>query len=156
VTSSGPYPALPALHRDLPAGLTAPRRARAAVRDALARWGLDDLTGDAELIASEITANAAEHTSSTRIGFSIWPCITPDGRRGIFCQITDASPLPPRPKAEPEPGSERGRGLHIVSALATTTGITTTPQGKIAWFTLTRHAPEPAATRHAVPELEAG
>jgi anti-sigma regulatory factor (Ser/Thr protein kinase) len=128
VTSPGPYPALPVIHRDLPVGLTAPRRARAAVRDALARWALEDLTTDAELIASEITASAVEHTRSTRIEFSIWPCVTPDGRRGVFCQITDTSHLPPRPRPDPEPDSERGRGLHIMSALATTTGITTTPQ----------------------------
>jgi len=49
-------------------------------------------------------------------------------------------------------GSERGRGLAIVAALATDSGYTTRPGGKTAWFTLA--TPEPG---HAgEPDLEAG
>ena len=44
-----------------PASLTAPRQARSAIRAALTGWGLPGLADDAELLTSELIANAAEH-----------------------------------------------------------------------------------------------
>jgi anti-sigma regulatory factor (Ser/Thr protein kinase) len=156
VASPERHLALPVFIDDLPADRTAPRHARAAVRDALSRWGMQDLIGDAELVASELTANAAEYGHGTRIGFAIGRLHDPRGRRGIFCQITDASPVAPRMQRESEPDSERGRGLQIVAALATTSGFTTSAAGKTAWFMLTEPDPEPAARRQPERELEAG
>ena len=54
----GPVPAADAdtaaeVRTELPANLSSARRARAAVREALASWGMDDLAADAELLASE-------------------------------------------------------------------------------------------------------
>jgi anti-sigma regulatory factor (Ser/Thr protein kinase) len=118
----------------LPANLTAPRQARAIVRRALAGWGLSALTDEAELLTSELVANAAEHATGP-IRLTIRPHAE-HGQRGILCRVSDASPSAPSPR-QTAPDSERGRGLQIVAALATTSGVTTSPHGKTAWFTLT-------------------
>ncbi len=142
------------IQAELPASLLAPRQARAAVRQALITWGLGALADDAELLASELVANAAEHADGMPIRFTIRQYPGPGGRRGILCQIADNTPTPP----QPQPGhadSERGRGLQIVAALATTSGISASPHGKTAWFTLTQ--PElTMSARHADFEAEPG
>jgi anti-sigma regulatory factor (Ser/Thr protein kinase) len=139
VTTWHPAPAAPVLRTQLPASLTAPRQARAAIRQALHAWGLHALASDAELLGSELVANAAEHGAGP-IGLTIRQHVTPGGR-GIACEITDTSPN--LPASRPcQAHAERGRGLAIVTALATTSGITTTPRGKTAWFTLTPAHPE--------------
>lgn len=126
-------------HADLPASLTAPRQARATVRHALTAWGLSALSADAELITSELVANAAEH-GAMPIRLTIRRHTEPDGQRGVLCQVSDGAPTPVRPQPL-QPDSERGRGLHLVAALATRSGTTVNPHGKTAWFTLTA-APE--------------
>jgi anti-sigma regulatory factor (Ser/Thr protein kinase) len=153
VTSPAGQPPRRVLHTQLPATTTAPRQARAAIRHALHAWDLDALTSDAELLASELVANAAEHGDGQPINLVIRPHAT-EGRPGIACEITDtAPPYPARPPSRPD--AERGRGLAIVAALAATSGTTASPHGKTAWFTLTTPDPAPAAL-HADPELEAG
>lgn len=153
---AGPTPAgLPpgqVVHANLPATPLAPRQARLTIRSVLSAWGLTALSSDAELIGSELVANAAEHADGTPIGLTIGPINEPGGQRGILCQVTDASPQ--LPHLEPaHPDSERGRGLHIVTALATTSGVTPTPPGKTAWFTLTT---SPAPARQLSRQAEAG
>ncbi len=124
------------VHSDLPSTLRAPRQARLTVRKVLGSWGLGNLSNDAELLASELVANAAEHTDGSPIGLTIRQHTEPTGERGVLCQVTDPDPaLPVSQSAEPD--SERGRGLHVVAALATSSGFTTSPRGKTAWFTLT-------------------
>lgn len=122
----------PMFRADLPASLAAPRQARATVRHALTAWGLDALSADAELITSELVANAAEH-GQMPIGLTIRRHTEPDGQHGILCQISDGTPAPVRPQPLQADG-ERGRGLHLVAALATTSGTTVNPHGKTAWF----------------------
>jgi len=111
------------------------RQARAAVRQALAAWGMHDPSGDAELLASELVANAAEHTGSQQIGCVLRRHTEPGERPGITCEITDTSPALPR-RTAPGPDAERGRGLAIVEALAQTSGVRATQSGKTTWFTL--------------------
>lgn len=144
----------PMLRTYLPADLTAPRQARAVIRHALVSWGLSALSADAELISSELVANAAEH-AGTPIRLTISPHTEPNGRRGILCQITDAVPAAPTPQPLPT-DSERGRGLHIVAALATRSGLTVNPLGKTAWFTLTATPDRNASPRQAGFEAEPG
>jgi anti-sigma regulatory factor (Ser/Thr protein kinase) len=124
----------PVLGTDLHASLTAPRHARSFVRHTLAMWGLTDISEDAQLIASELVANAAEHARPP-IRLAIRPYLERSGERGVLCQISDASPMPVGARPLPASG-ERGRGLEIVSALATRNGVTFSPRGKTAWFTL--------------------
>jgi anti-sigma regulatory factor (Ser/Thr protein kinase) len=139
----------------LPPNVTAPRQARAVVRHTLDRWGLSGLSADAELLASELVSNAAEHASESPIRLTLLRHSEPNGRRGILCRVTDASPSPFQPQ-RPEPDSERGRGLQIVAALATSSGFTANRQGKTAWFTLTAVPDRTASTRNPGHEAEPG
>jgi len=145
----------PVIRAELQASLLAPRQARATVRQALSTWGLGALADDAELLAGELVANAAEHADGTPIGLTICQHAEPGGRPGILCQITDSAPALPRPQP-PQPDRERGRGLQIVAALSTDHGVMTSSQGKTAWFTLTAESGPAQAAQHAEPELEAG
>jgi anti-sigma regulatory factor (Ser/Thr protein kinase) len=144
---------------DLATGPASARQARATVRQALAAWGMDDPSGDTELLASELVANATEHTGSQQIGFVLRRHTEPDGQRGVTCEVTDTSPAVPRPR-QASRSDERGRGLAIVTALASTSGVRPEADGKTAWFTLTLpgHSPpaRPAAQRQPAREPEAG
>ena len=138
---------------ELPAELTSAREARAVVRRALAGWGISDPDGDSELLASEVVANAVEHGGGP-IRLSLRR--DPDHPAGITCEVTDISPAVPRQR-QAGPGEERGRGLAIVSALASESGVRTTGVGKTSWFTLalgdriqhTACQPEPEPAREA-------
>ncbi len=135
---------------ELPASLGSARQARAAVREALAAWGLDYLAGDAELLASELVANAAEHGDGQPIGLALRRVPGPRGEQSLVCEVTDTSPAMPMPR-DAEPDAERGRGLSIVSALARTSGVTPSLVGKTAWFTLA--TPDPSAEADAEAEV---
>jgi len=125
----------PILRADLPADLTSARHARTAVRQALAAWGMDRLSGDAELLASELVANAAEHGNGQPISLALRRHTGPGAQPSITCEVTDTSPAMPR-TADPGPDGERGRGLAIVAALAQTSGVHAARAGKTTWFTL--------------------
>lgn len=146
-------PSARVVHADLPASVQAPRLARVTIRSVLRAWGLGNLASDAELITSELVANAAEHAGGP-IGLTISPHTEPSGQPGVLCQITDPAPDLPLPQAA-EPDSEHGRGLQIVTALATSSGFTTSPHGKTAWFTLTTTR-SPGRIRQADLSAEAG
>jgi anti-sigma regulatory factor (Ser/Thr protein kinase) len=117
--------------------------ARREVTRALARWGLPQLAPDAEVVVSELVANAVAHVRTLgpvrdrRIGLTV--------RRvpeGVLVEVHDAgSQPPPRPAPEDFPDlAEGGRGLLIVGAL--TEGVWgTSPRphgaGKVVWALLT-------------------
>jgi anti-sigma regulatory factor (Ser/Thr protein kinase) len=124
-----------AMRTELPADLTSARQARSAVRQALAGWGMSHLSGDAELLASELVANAAEHGDGALISLALRRHAEPAEQPGITCEVTDTSPVMPR-RTEPGPEAERGRGLAIVDALARSSGVRATQDGKTNWFTL--------------------
>src|SRR5207247_470796 len=88
--------------------------ARSAVRQALADWGMGHLSVDAELLASELVANAAEHGDGRPIGLALRRHAEPGEQPGITCEITDGSPAMPRPR-EPGPDRERGRGAQLTT-----------------------------------------
>ncbi|MGO9501318.1 MAG: ATP-binding protein [Streptosporangiaceae bacterium] len=142
------------IRAELPAGLTAARDARTAVRRALAAWGIADPDRDAELLASELAANAAEHGTGP-ISLALHRHAEPDGQAGITCEITDTSPARPRPPTA-APQDERGRGLAIVAALATASGVRDEPHGKTSWFTLGLHDRIERTATRTEPEAEAG
>jgi anti-sigma regulatory factor (Ser/Thr protein kinase) len=123
------------MRTELPADLTSAQQARSAIRQALARWGMDHLSGDAELLASELVANAAEHGDGTPISLALRRHAEPAEQPGITCEITDGSPAMPQ-RTEPSPDSEHGRGLAIVNALARSSGVRASEAGKTSWFTL--------------------
>ena len=140
----------------LPGCLTAPRQARAAMRNVLASWVLSELSPAAELLVSELVANASERAASSPVRLSIWPQVEPDGRRGILCEVSDESPELPEPSPL-RPDSARGRGLGIVASMANSSGVTPNRTRKTAWFTLTAAWPDRAPSpRHAEFEAEPG
>jgi anti-sigma regulatory factor (Ser/Thr protein kinase) len=136
--------------------LAAARQARSAVRRALAAWGVHDPSGDAELLASELVANAAGHARGP-ISLALRRHAEPGTLHGITCEVTDTSLGLPRPR-QAGPDDERGRGMAIVAALASGSGVRAGPAGKTTWFTLALHdRPGRVAARAAPePELEAG
>jgi anti-sigma regulatory factor (Ser/Thr protein kinase)/predicted GIY-YIG superfamily endonuclease len=142
------------IRAELPADLTSARQARAAIRQALTAWGLADPDGDAELLASELAANASEHGRGP-ITLAVRRHAEPGRQPALTCEVTDASPQVPRPR-EAGPGEERGRGLAIVTALATSSGVRATQAGKTTWFTLALRERAGRLTRQPEPEAEAG
>ena len=136
-TASGQVPGTDrdTVRAELPADLTSARHARTAIRQALTAWHMDHLAGDAELLASELVANAAEHGDGAPISLALRRHTGPGGQPGFTCEVTDTSPAMPRP-ADPGPDTERGRGLAIVAALAHSSGVRTAGAGKTTWFTL--------------------
>ena len=100
--------------------------ARRAVQEALDGWGLDDLRGSAELVVTELGANAVLHTDgSFRVRMDRLD-------QGLRISVWDASPsLPVVPT--PNPSSMTGRGLLLVRSLAARLGIEPRPDGKVVW-----------------------
>jgi anti-sigma regulatory factor (Ser/Thr protein kinase) len=143
------------MRTELPADLTSARQARSAVHQALAAWGMGHLSGDAELLASELVANAAEHGDGTPISLALRRHAEPGGQPGITCEVTDGSRATPR-RTEPGPDSERGRGLAIVDALAQSSGMRATRAGKTSWFTLALTDRAHRTARQLEHEPEAG
>jgi anti-sigma regulatory factor (Ser/Thr protein kinase) len=156
-TASGQVPGADrdTVRAELAADLTSARQARSAIRQALTAWRLDHLSGDAELLASELVANAAEHGDGQPISLALRRHPGPGGRPGITCEVTDTSPAMPM-RTDPEPDAERGRGLAIVAALAHSSGVRTTHGGKTTWFTLALTDRAHRAARQLDHEPEAG
>jgi anti-sigma regulatory factor (Ser/Thr protein kinase) len=152
--TSVPRPAEPEFRVELPTGLSSARQARAVVRQALAAWGLESLSGDLELLASELVANSIEHVAGRAIRLTLTRHREPEGQLGITCEVTDNSPSLPQPR-QAGPDEERGRGLAIVAALATASGVRPEPTGKTTWFTLALCDGIERAAQHAEPEAEA-
>lgn len=125
--------------------------ARRFVADGLSTWGRNDLMDDATLCVSELASNAALHTSSTfmHIGLGL--------RRDVVrVSVEDDGDVPaqavtPRPSF-PDPDdpvellledeATTGRGLAMVSILASDWGVETTRAGKRVWFEITGTADE--------------
>lgn len=116
---------------DLPPSLDAAAMARrylAAHAD-----GLDpDLLYDAQLLVTELVANAVKHGQ---------PAITLQLRLdppGVGVRVHDDGDALPVVPGEAAPDQPHGRGLRIVSTLASEWGVETSPghRGKTVWFLL--------------------
>lgn len=124
-------------HAELPANLRAVPEARRLVRDAIRAWGLpvdSDVADVAFLLTSEVVANAVTHGSesaSATIRLSV------DGAEGrLLVEVDDTSFDPPVVRNDPPSGSEHGRGMLLVDALASAWGYRFIPTGKTVYFTL--------------------
>jgi CheY-like chemotaxis protein len=109
--------------------VVAVREARAVVRDLLGRWGFHELVDDAALVVSELVTNAVEHTDSS--------CAVVVNRSGggVRIEVRDEGPGTPDPQPLSDT-AEGGRGLMIVSALATAWGVDSVPPTKTVWVEL--------------------
>jgi anti-sigma regulatory factor (Ser/Thr protein kinase) len=115
-------------------------RARSFTRDALTAWGLGDLADDAELVVTELLANAVRHAWPGQAGagtaaLALWLLRDTDG---FMCAVTDPSDSAPAMR-QPGPAGENGRGLHVVHALSDHWGWSPLGgHGKAVWAILSR------------------
>ncbi|MET9293775.1 SpoIIE family protein phosphatase [Streptomyces sp. NPDC003077] len=103
-------------------------QARRLARRALARWDLEDLTDQLELLVSEVVTNAvryAERPITLRL-------LRTDVLR---CEVGDDVPQLPRLR-QARPSDEGGRGLYLVNRMARRWGATRLSTGKVVWFEL--------------------
>ena len=119
--------------------------ARRFVSDGLRAWGRGELVDDAALCVSELAGNAALHSASSFMEIavsgleqSVRISVEDDG-------LTPAQAVVPRATftaqaADPDvmlaQETTTGRGLGIVSVLASDWGVEPTPEGKVVWLTL--------------------
>jgi PAS domain S-box-containing protein len=103
--------------------------ARGSVRDALARWGHQDLTDTACLLVTEVLSNAIPHA---RAPIEMQLCRSADE---IIVEITDDDPQFPQRRPADEEDAD-GRGLMLIDAFAASWGARPAVPGKTVWFTL--------------------
>jgi anti-sigma regulatory factor (Ser/Thr protein kinase) len=130
-------PPLVRRHRDLPMHSSAAAAGRQLVREACAAWLLpQDICETAELVATELVSNAVEHAhSSSRLTVTYTGAVFRVSVRDYY----SASLPRPRPI---DIGASRGRGLHLVAALAQTWCVDRHPDGKTVWASLQVDPPE--------------
>jgi anti-sigma regulatory factor (Ser/Thr protein kinase) len=102
------------------------RMARSLIRDPLKRWGLEDLIPVTELLVSELVTNAIKYAK----GDILLRLILESGN--LACEVHDSSPALPR-VLQVDKDAENGRGLHVVSQLASRWGARRTHSGKVVW-----------------------
>ncbi|KPI20523.1 serine phosphatase [Actinobacteria bacterium OK006] len=107
------------------------QRARRFLREWLSAWNLEALDDEAQLLLSEIVTNALVHADSD-VDLRIRRY--PDYLR---VEVRDSDPHPAINVGSPgEDQAEGGRGMMIVSALASTWGNSPSGRGKTVWFEL--------------------
>jgi anti-sigma regulatory factor (Ser/Thr protein kinase) len=123
------------LQQELPPEPQSAKAARRMVADACQAWRLTQLSYPAQLVVSELAANAIRHAGTDML--------VTVSRRGSGLNITvrDGSPLLPRLRpsgAVNGPLREGGRGLQIVQGAAAAWGALPTHDGdgKVVWATL--------------------
>jgi len=117
-------------------------RARRHAREMLWEWKLDFLAEDAEVIVSELASNAVRATAASDAGAadrSVALQLLGDPSR-LLILVRDPLPWPPvAPEAAPGAADESGRGLLLVTALATRWHWYHPPRahgGKVVWALL--------------------
>lgn len=118
---------------EIPVTDEAPGMVRRRLADVLRRWGMPHLVADAGTVLSELVTNAVQ-ANPTAVTVLVSPF---DGTRAVKVSIWDDAPGTPCVR-EADPGSERGRGLHIVEALSLAWGHRPLPfgageNGKVVW-----------------------
>jgi anti-sigma regulatory factor (Ser/Thr protein kinase) len=110
-------------------------RARRLVRNACRSWP-DDRVEDAELLVTELIANAVQHANGP-VDLNI-----AGGPNLLRVEVTDTNPQHPSLINQPRIDDEGGRGLCLVSTIADAWGSESIGQGlnpgKTVWFEL-RH-----------------
>ncbi|MDI6100115.1 ATP-binding protein [Actinoplanes sp. NEAU-A12] len=133
---AGRHPLADRMHLALPPDQAAAVQARSLVTDACADWGLDHLAERSRLVISELVVNAAEHA-----GTDIEVVVSSRGPASgvaLHLAVYDGDPVLPRVR-DPVAGrfgpslSERGLGLRIVGAAASSWGALPARGGKLVW-----------------------
>jgi len=116
---------------DIPATVRGPAAARHLVLALLDGWQLGQLSSDAQLVVSELVSNAVEHAPGTD-SFKLELLWHADRLR---IALADGSSIRPV-VAELDAERPRGRGMHIVAALADDWGADEHSGGKRVWVEL--------------------
>jgi anti-sigma regulatory factor (Ser/Thr protein kinase) len=113
----------------LPGVASSPARARALVRTCLP----DCPAGpDAELCVSELATNAVTHSKSGLPGGTFSVTVEPEDG-GVLVTVTDAGAVTAPAITSPAAGTEHGRGMALVAALAAEWGTETCDGGRVTW-----------------------
>jgi anti-sigma regulatory factor (Ser/Thr protein kinase) len=118
----------------------AARRARTFTRQALASWGLAELSDDAEVVVGELLANAVRHAdlelgAGPGAAVGLWLLRHQDG---LMCVVTDPSDAEPALR-RPCSNAEGGRGLQVIHSLSDHWGWSPFgARGKAVWAILFR------------------
>jgi anti-sigma regulatory factor (Ser/Thr protein kinase) len=108
---------------------SAPRHARQAITELLAKTGRADLTADAALLVTELVTNAVVHAGG--------PIVVTAAYLESTLRVEVHDPEPAKPiLQQPSALDEAGRGLRLVALLAHRWAITPEPDGKTIWFEL--------------------
>lgn len=122
---------LPTRRVRLPAGPAAAAEARRQVRDAVGDWRVPVDVDVAQLLTSELVANAVVHGGGGAVTLSV----RASGGR-LRVDVYDTSPDLPAAAANPGADAVSGRGLLLVETLAAGWGSYRCPAGKAVFFTL--------------------
>ncbi|KPI09450.1 hypothetical protein OK074_3256 [Actinobacteria bacterium OK074] len=119
----------PAYSRTFPCEPETAEIGRSLVRDALGLWRLNVLVDPAELIISELVANAVRHTSCR------WIRLLVQRPRPARVRIGVVDRAPSRVPAFPPAGKddESGRGLLLIDAVADRWGYDLRGSGRRPW-----------------------
>ncbi len=109
--------------------VSACRRARVFLRDALRTWCLQGVGDVAELLTGELVANVVRHVGA--------PMELRVSRQqaSLRIEVVDPSTKPPVIR-HPDPADDHGRGMLLVDSLASAWGVMVRPDGKTVWFEL--------------------
>lgn len=119
------------LNLALTSSTNAPRQARQAIIELLARSGRTDLGADAALLVSELVTNAVVHAGGPITVSAAYLHST----LRVEVHDTDQPPLPRLRK--PSASDKTGRGLYLVALLADRWAMAPAPDGKTIWFEIT-------------------
>ena len=124
---------------DLPSVPASVPRARWVVRDVLSAWAAPQDRADAELLVTELVANAVDHAGADVLTVELELC-------GGWLRIGVVDGTAVRPVVRELSGlRERGRGMQLVTAIADRWGTEDHGGGKRVWFELALDArSEPA------------
>lgn len=116
----------------LPLATRSAPQAREHLRNVMGTWADEQTRDDAELLLTELVANAVLHArTSMEIHLTL-------ERGTLRAEVTDGSPLAPLSRQADEHG---GRGVFLLNALASSWGVLGHPgRGKTVWFELVESA----------------
>jgi hypothetical protein len=110
--------------------------ARRFVRELVLDGGHDDLVGDAQLAVSELCTNVVLHAHTP---FEVTVEVSPEG---VYVQVWDDDPVLPARRVS-SAASTTGRGLELLAAVATSSGVLAVGPAKVVWFCLGSARPDP-------------